>query len=238
MRHKLKVIGVACIATCAVAFAKPPARPDHVDITWMSVTNMYYELGDLRIVTDGYITRLPEKLFIGSGLDSTREPATSDTAAVKRVLNALGGPRAVNLLLTGHNHFDHALDTPTWAKLSGARIIGSKTTCFQAMALGIPAEKCTPVYGGEKFPLADGVTMYVVRWNHSGDPVKSPRLHNPQELAAPPKPDPRTGGLRLGVAEDFPNGGGNRAYLFVVDGAGGRFSWFFHNSAAAVDLGV
>src|SRR5262249_48832101 len=48
--------------------------------------------------------------------------------------------------------------------------------------------------------------------------------------------DPQTGGLRAGVAEDFPNGGGNRAFLFVVDGADGRFSWFYQNSASAVDL--
>jgi hypothetical protein len=38
------------------------------------------------------------------------------------------------------------------------------------------------------------------------------------------------------VAEDFPNGGGNRGFLFVVDGPDGRFSWFFQNSASAVDL--
>ena len=41
-----------------------------------------------------------------------------------------------------------------------------------------------------------------------------------------------------GVAEDFPNGGGNRAYLFTVDGPDGQFSWFFSNSASAVDLHV
>ena len=45
-----------------------------------------------------------------------------------------------------------------------------------------------------------------------------------------------TGGLRAGVSEDFPNGGGNRAFLFVVDGPNGRYSWFFQNSASAVDL--
>lgn len=40
------------------------------------------------------------------------------------------------------------------------------------------------------------------------------------------------------MTEDFPNGGGNRAFLFVVDGPQGRFSWFFQNSASAVDLTV
>ena len=59
------------------------------------------------------------------------------------VLTALGGPASVNLLLTGHSHFDHSFDTATWSRLSGARISGSKTTCLQAMAETISADRCT-----------------------------------------------------------------------------------------------
>jgi hypothetical protein len=92
------------------------------------------------------------------------------------------------------------------------------------------------VAGGERSTLSDGVVLRVIRWNHSGDPAANPEQHNPVELAAVPRPDPVTGGLRAGVAEDFPNGGGNRAFLFVVDGPAGRYSWFFNNSASAVDL--
>jgi hypothetical protein len=44
--------------------------------------------------------------------------------------------------------------------------------------------------------------------------------------------------LRAGVAEDFPNGGGNRGFLFTVDGPEGRFGWFYQNSASPVDLHV
>ena len=77
--------------------------------------------------------------------------------------------------------------------------------------------------------------MYVVRWNHSGDPAKNPEQHDPRELAAVPTPDEH-GGLHAGVDEDFPNGGGNRAYLFVIDAPGGPVSLFFQDSASAVDL--
>lgn len=223
--------------------APQPARtsgPDHVDITWMSISNMYYELGPLRIITDGYITRLPKGAFSGGGggYANTSGSFTPDVAAVTRVMNALGGPSAVNLLLTGHSHFDHSFDTGTWTKLTGAPIIGSQTTCFQIRAEAVPANRCTVVNGGEQRVLADGVTMYVVRWNHSGDPATNPEQHNAVELSDVPRPDPATGGLRAGVTEDFPNGGGNRAFLFVVDGPPGRFSWFFQNSASAVDLTV
>ncbi|MEP6652482.1 MAG: thrombospondin type 3 repeat-containing protein [Myxococcales bacterium] len=212
----------------------------HVDITWLSISNVYYELGPLNIMTDGYITRIPMSNFFGGrgGLAFTHTPNLPDVAAVRRVLDALGGPLKVNLLLTGHSHFDHSFDTATWSSLTGARIIGSKTTCFQAIAQQIASDHCRVVVGGERFTLAEGVTMRVVRWNHSGDATSNPEQHNPIELNAMPIPDPATGGLHGGVSEDFPNGGGGRGYLFTVQGSDGPFSWFFQNSANAGDLEV
>jgi len=213
------------------------AAPDHVDITWMSITNMYFEVGRQKIVADGYITRLPAEIFHGgvTGMALTNRPAQPDMAAVREVFDALGGQSAVNLLLNGHSHFDHSFDTPAWAKLSGARMIGSPTLCLQVQAVGLPASRCTPVFGGEKFSLERGVDLYVIRWNHSGDPAKNPEQHDPRELEAVPAAD-SSGALRAGLTEDFPNGGGNRAYLFTVEGPAGRFSWFFQDSASPVDL--
>jgi hypothetical protein len=214
------------------------AKPSYVDITWMSIANVYYEIGGVGIMADGYFTRIPQNAFYGGGggLAHTHMAYKPDVNAVTRVLEALGGKQRINLLLTGHSHFDHSFDTATWSKLTGARIIGSKTTCFQAMAESIPANRCRAVDGGEKIKVADGITMRVVRWNHSGDMATNPEQHNPVELESVPHLDATNGGLHAGVAEDFPNGGGARGFLFTVDGAEGRFSWFFQDSASAVDL--
>ncbi|MEO7190309.1 MAG: hypothetical protein ABI051_04575 [Vicinamibacterales bacterium] len=216
------------------------AAPAHVDITWMSISNIYYEIGDLRVLTDGYISRIPQQTFYGGGggLAQTRSTFVPDEPAVTRVLEAIGGKTRVNLLLSGHSHFDHSFDTATWAKLTGASIVGPRTTCLQAQAERLAADRCRAVLGGEKITLAEGVTMWVVRWNHSGDLASNPEQHNAVELDAAPRPDPSTGGLHPGVAEDFPNGGGSRGYLFVVDTPDGKLSWFFQNSASAVDLHV
>ena len=203
----LKTAGVVALALMLTRTANPPraAGPSHVDITWLSITNIYYEIGPLRILTDAYITRLPRSLFSGGGGGLAKaRPSVPDVAAVTRVLTALGGPASVTLLLNGHAHFDHSFDTATWSKLSGARIIGSKTTCLQAQAQHVPADRCTAVEGGERIALGDGVTMRVVRWNHSGDPSTNPEQHNPVELDAVPHVDPETGGLDPGVAADFP----------------------------------
>ena len=53
-----------------VAAAKQPAGakgPAFVDITWMSITNMLYELGTFGVLTDGYISRIPQSAFFGGG---------------------------------------------------------------------------------------------------------------------------------------------------------------------------
>jgi hypothetical protein len=202
----------------------------------MSISNMYYEIGPLRVVTDGYFTRIPQPAFSGGGggLAHTQQSFKPDVNAVTRVMDALGGPSSVNLLLTGHSHFDHSFDTATWSRLTGARIIGPRTTCLQAEAQSIPADRCQAVYGREALALGDGVTMRVVRWNHSGDSNRNPEQHDPVELGAVPKLD--DGGLHAGVADDFPNGGGVRGFLFTVDVPEGRLSWFFENSASAADL--
>lgn len=230
---------VLCAAIVAAVVPLSAAVPTHVDITWMSIANVYYELGPLRIITDGYFTRIPQSAFSGGGggLAHTRQAFTPDVDGVTRVMYALGGPKAVNLLLTGHSHFDHSFDTATWSRLTGARIVGSRTTCLQAQAEKIPAERCRAVNGREVLTLSDGVAMRVVRWNHSGDSTRNPEQHDPVELTSAPKPD-SSGGLHAGVADAFPNGGGGRGFLFTVVGARGRFSWFYQNSASPTDIGA
>ena len=76
----------ACAALVGGACAQ--AAPDHVDITWMSIANMHFDLGDQQIVADGYITRLPPEIFYSgaSGYGKTQRAARPDEAAVKEVL--------------------------------------------------------------------------------------------------------------------------------------------------------
>ena len=203
----MKFVPYCCaLLLCCLRQSDAATVPDHVDITWMSITNMYFEVGNERIMADGYFTRIPENNFFGGGggYKNTHSPFRSDVAAVRRVMNALGGRHAVDLLLTGHSHFDHSFDTGTWSSLTHAPIIGSLTTCLQVQAEGIPSSRCTSVYGGEKMSLTPETTLYVIRWNHSGNSRDNPEQHDPVELSEPPHPDPVTGGLHAGVAEDFP----------------------------------
>lgn len=54
----------------------------------------------------------------------------------------------MDVALLGHLHGDHSVDTPEWARQTGAQYYGSKAACEEAVAYGVPAAKCTALYGG------------------------------------------------------------------------------------------
>ena len=236
MKHRL-IASALFLLGAAPAHAAPPV----VEMTWMSIANWYFKIGDKRIVMDGYITRVPESIFVPSPVfpkdmyTYTKAPYGVDQPAIGKVRDAMLGSDKIDTLLVGHSHWDHSWDTPAWSRLTGAPMIGGLSTCLQAAAQGVAAAQCRTVGGGEKISLGDGITMRVVRWNHSGD-ATNPIQHFAREIYRPPVPDAATGGLRAGVGEDYPNGGGNRAFLFTVDSVEGRLSFFVNNSASAFDL--
>ena len=59
-----KLAAVAALACAAVIATPAAAAPPTVEMTWMSIANWYFKIGDKRIVMDGYITRVPENLFV------------------------------------------------------------------------------------------------------------------------------------------------------------------------------
>jgi L-ascorbate metabolism protein UlaG (beta-lactamase superfamily) len=249
-RKEIPVKRLTVLLALVSVAASVPARaaPHEVELTWMSIANWYFRFDNVRVIMDGYITRVPQSVFKPApGFPADQFAFTSaavpvNVPAVLRVRDALAADGRIDYLLAGHSHFDHTYDTPTWAAVTGAQMIGGLSTCLQAKAQGIPQSQCTVVSGswtkgntGERILLGNGVVMRVVRFNHSGN-ASNPFQHFARELSAPPVPDPVNGGWRAGVAEDYPNGGGGRAFLFTIDNPGGPISFFVNNSASAFDL--
>jgi hypothetical protein len=228
----------AAISLGSAARAAPARRsgPTEVKVTWVAVADWIFKVGDVRIYMDGALTRFDPANFYGggSGLSFSRQAVCPDRAMDERLLDALGGDRHLDFIITGHSNLDHAYDTATLAKLTGAHIIGAPSTCFQAIAQGVRASRCTPVHGGETFDLGNDVTVRVVHWNHSGN-ASSADLHDPLELTKPPTPD-ANGCFRPGVLEDFPNGGGGRGYLFTAGEGRKQVSWFYTDTGSDFDF--
>jgi len=228
------LIFVGFVSVCIRAQTTSPTADLHyLDLTWMSNTNWLIETADVRILLDGWITRIPRppRPDLNKPETLTYQPVVPDTAGIRRVFEALDGAQKIDYIISGHSHFDHSFDTAVWARLTGAHIFGPRSTCLQVIAQGIPESQTTTVRDGETFDLGGGLSVRVVRWHHSGD-VSKPiglLLQTPMELIDAPTPDPSTGGLRPGIFDDFPMGQ-CLAFLFTLHHQQHPIAWFWSNS--------
>ena len=226
------------VIKCLISSAQNETEQSNVIyLTWMSNTNWLVEVGDTRILIDGWITRIPrpQRPDLKNPETFHIPPVKPDVSSVQRVHEVINKDKRLDYIFSGHSHFDHSFDTAVWVKLTGAKIIGPKSTCLQAISQGIPDSLCTIVEGGETFHLGSGLSARVICWHHSGDPSTpfGRLLQTPMELNDVPKPDSVTGGLKPSPLDDFPNGGGARAYLFTLKNPEGKITWFYSNSGNA-----
>jgi hypothetical protein len=236
---KLSVLFVALVGVSGMMACGGSNPPNQLKATWVAVADWVFDFGDLRIYMDGALTRFDPTNFYGggSGLSYSKAAVCQNKTTEQRVLAAIGAKP--QFFVTGHSNLDHSYDAGSMAKLSGAKIYGSQSTCFEAQAMGV--SDCTSVKGGsasnplgERVDFPNGVHARVVRWNHSGN-ASNADLHNPLELTKPPTPD-ANGCFKPGVLEDFPNGGGGRGWLFVAGDSAHRFSVYFVDTGSDFDF--
>jgi len=97
MRKKLTAMIVA-LMTAAFVPQGHAAGPDHVDITWMSIANIHYQMGSVGVLTDGYITRIPESEFHGDVVAPDRR---ADHRLADNLFRSDGGEPAGRALQAG-----------------------------------------------------------------------------------------------------------------------------------------
>ena len=235
LKHVCSFLFGAWMVFCTCT-QKTTTGPPSVEFTWLSNTSWLVETRDVRILLDGWITRIPRPARPDLSKPETlcMQPVVPDTESIRRIVEALGADKKLDYILSGHSHFDHSFDTAVWARLTGAHVIGPRSTCLQAYAQGTPESQCTMVQGGETFDLGGGLGVRVVRWHHSGN-VENPLgllLQTPIELIDVPVPDPVDGGLRPGIFQDGPVGR-CLAFLFTLNHPEHPISWFWDNSGNA-----
>ncbi len=107
--------------------------------------------GTITVLVDPYISRF--KLGTGPGVSSKdkRETVKRTDVAVSDTLTIDSLITKVDFILVHHSHFDHLSDVPYIAKKTGAKVIGTETTCNILRAYGIPNDQLYPVKGGEDY---------------------------------------------------------------------------------------
>jgi L-ascorbate metabolism protein UlaG (beta-lactamase superfamily) len=119
-------------ALYSLAFPRfsPPAeqRPSSnggSSIAWLGTAGHVISTRQTTVLVDPYVSRHKLRRLATGRL----EP--DDTAIDKWI------PAHVDAVLCGHSHFDHLLDAPRIAKKTGAKLVGSRTTCAFARAEGV-----------------------------------------------------------------------------------------------------
>jgi L-ascorbate metabolism protein UlaG (beta-lactamase superfamily) len=175
-----------------------------VTITWLGTAAHVVSTKTTTVLIDPYVSR-----------HSLRRVATRaiapDEAAIARWI-----PKKVDAIFCGHSHFDHLLDAPRIAMMTGAKLVGSRTTCSFARASGVAEDQlvCVPSSGAE-VTIGD-VSARFVPSKHGK--IVFGRVPAPGEVLSPPKLPAH--------AWDYKMGG---AFGIVMNAAGVRI---YHNGSA------
>lgn len=111
--------------------------------------------GKITVLVDPYISRI--KLGEGPSISeadnrksySRTDYFESDTASIDTII------QKADYILVHHSHFDHLSDVPYIAKKTGAKVIGTETTCNILRSYGIPEDQLLTVKGGEDYQFEE-----------------------------------------------------------------------------------
>jgi L-ascorbate metabolism protein UlaG (beta-lactamase superfamily) len=138
---------------------RDPSAPSHVRATWMGTAGVLLCDGTTRLLIDPFVSRPPARRVL-FGL-----PLAPDPARVRHWVDRLElfGSDAV---LVTHAHYDHVLDAPLFARLTGARLVGSPSVVCCGLGQGLGADRLVAATAGQ--PLQFGAfTVTFLRSEHS-----------------------------------------------------------------------
>jgi L-ascorbate metabolism protein UlaG (beta-lactamase superfamily) len=132
-------LAMLLVAACGAAPARPRAPARHpIQLTYLGVAGWQISDGTTTILVDPYVSRGP--------FPADDAPLVTDDALV-----AAHAPAHADLIVVGHSHFDHLLDTPAFARRTGAQVMGSESTTNYARASGVAADHLITIKGGEDY---------------------------------------------------------------------------------------
>ncbi|MGO9121001.1 MAG: MBL fold metallo-hydrolase [Desulfomonilaceae bacterium] len=121
----------------------PPSdrKSTGLQVTFLGVSTLLFVDGETAILTDGFFTRPDRrKVFIGK--------VAPDRALIAKSLERSGIKHLAAVIVT-HSHYDHAMDSPEVAKLTGALVVGSESTANIARGWGLTEDHIRTVGDGE-----------------------------------------------------------------------------------------
>lgn len=161
----------------ALEFKGGTKSPTGLTVQFLGNTNILLDDGETRILTDGFFSR-PSTYTVIFGEVSPD---------VSRIKDCLKQAKITDLdaVIPVHSHFDHAMDAPVVARLTGAQLIGSSSTLNIGRGLKLPEDQMMQAPLNKFISIGKFEIMFIAskHWTYP-DPKQRKRLLN-QSINAP-----------------------------------------------------
>lgn len=147
----------------------PSSSPVHV--RWLGTAGFEIRHGEHVLLIDPYVTRAPL-------LRCVARPLVPDEVRIRKYF-----PRA-DAIIVGHTHFDHAMDVPSIAKATGAKVYGSRSAAALCRSRGVAHAKIDVIEPEGAGPAEREVGPFSLRFHASAhSPLLLGRVPFPGEIA-------------------------------------------------------
>lgn len=139
---------------------QPPATPcpDELRATFFGVSTLLFRAGGNAVMIDGFFSR-PRLARVLAG-----RIAPDHEVIVGSLQRA--GVTDLDAVIPVHSHYDHALDAPAVAAMTGASVVGSASTVNIARGYGLPPDRIYQASVGEVLRFGR-ITVTMVAAEHS-----------------------------------------------------------------------
>ncbi len=119
------------------------ATPGEVRVTFAGVSTLLISDGETNLMVDGFFTR-PDILHV------MFDEVAPDQRSIDWALDELGVTK-LDAIFPVHAHYDHAMDTPYVAAITGAMMLGGSSAAMIARGANLPEEQIITVTEDEAY---------------------------------------------------------------------------------------
>ena len=174
-----------------------PTSDTAISVQFVGVSTMVISDGETTLMTDGFFSRPPAfRLLFGK-----IEPEKAEIAWGVKQLKI----ERLDAIFAVHSHFDHAMDAPEVARLTGARLFGSESTANIARGWGLPESQVrifrdwVPITIG-KFRITPMLSRH---YQFPNKAVAEAAIMGDQEITSPLVPPVKMLDYKMGGAYGF-----------------------------------
>lgn len=169
-----------------------PLPPGSVSVTFLGVATLLITDGETSLMTDGFFTRPGIRGLLFGGIEPNREVIAASLARA--------GIKTLAAVIPVHSHYDHVMDAPEVARLTGAELVGSESTANVGRGWGLPPSRIRVVWPGDVVEYGKFKVTFIDSVHVPLPSFLSPDADGVREIREPLRPPSGAFAYKLGNA--------------------------------------